>query len=334
MKNKKIYIFDSTLRDGAQAQGISFSVEDKLKICNVLDLLKVDYIEAGNPISNPKDAEFFQIAQELNLKHSKLVAFGSTRKPEINVKDDDTLKSLIDAKTKIVSLFGKGSKFQVKEILKTSLDENLKMIKESIEFLIKCGKDVIFDSEHFFDGYIEDKEYALSTLIVAKKAGAKIIVLCDTNGARLPNEIFNITKEVIKHVEGEFGIHCHNDMGLAVANSINAVEAGVTHIQGTFLGIGERCGNANLSTIIPIIKFNLDLNVLNNNSIKELTSVCRYISEVSNIKLREDLPYVGSSAFAHKGGMHIDAVGKNPKSYEHISPDLVGNSRRFLVSEV
>lgn len=329
-----IKIFDSTLRDGAQAQGISFSLEDKLKIVNVLDSIGVDYIEAGNPGSNPKDMEFFKRVRELQLKKSKLAAFGATRRPNIKVEEDKNLKNLLEANTEVVVIFGKSWDYQVTDILKTTLEENLNMISSTIKYLVSKGKEVIFDGEHYFDGYKSNKEYALSSLKVAKEAGAKTVVLCDTNGGSLPNEILEITEEALKEVGEEIGIHCHDDIGMAVANSIMAVKGGAKHIQGTFIGVGERCGNANLSSIIPTLKFKMNIDVLENDELSNLTKVARYVAEISNITLKEETPYIGNSAFAHKGGMHIDAVCKSPKSYEHINPELVGNNRRFLISEV
>jgi 2-isopropylmalate synthase len=330
----KIFILDSTLRDGAQGQGISFSLEDKLKVCKILDSLGVDYIEAGNPGSNPKDIEFFKKVKKLNLHNSKIAAFGSTRRPNIKASEDKNLKNLLDADTSVVVIFGKSWDFHVKEILRTSLEENLSMIKESIEFLVSMGKEVIFDGEHFFDGYINNKEYALDTLRVAKAAGASTVVLCDTNGGTLTNEISDIVSKVTEEIGIPVGIHCHNDIGMAVANSISAVQAGAVHVQGTFIGVGERCGNANLSAIIPTLKTKLAYDVIIDEELQSLTKVARYISEISNIPLGDDAPYVGNSAFAHKGGMHIDAVVKVPGSYEHINPEIIGNRRRFLISEV
>lgn len=333
MNNTKIFILDSTLRDGAQGQNISFSLEDKIKICRALDSIGIDYIEAGNPSSNPKDIEFFRAINELSFK-SKIVAFGSTRKPNIDVKDDKGLESLINSTSNTVTIFGKSSEFQVKEILKTSLEENLNMIDESIKYLVYNGLEVIFDAEHFFDGFKENEDYAIKTLLIAENAGAKSLVLCDTNGGTLPNEITEIVGKVKKLVKIQLGIHCHNDIGMAVANSTNAILAGVTHLQGTFLGIGERCGNTNLSSIIPTLQLKLGYKVIKDSEMKNITSIARYLGEVSNITLSDELPYVGNSAFAHKGGMHIDAVVKNSKSYEHIDPESIGNSRKLLVSEV
>ncbi|MFL0164802.1 citramalate synthase [Candidatus Clostridium helianthi] len=334
MAQNQVKIFDSTLRDGAQGQGISFSLEDKIKIVKVLDEIKVDYIEAGNPGSNPKDMEFFKRLKDVELKNAKVVAFGSTRRPKINVEDDKNLKDLLSSGADTIVVFGKSWGFQVTDIIKTSLSENVNMIKDTIEYLCVKGKEVIFDAEHFYDGYKANKEYAMATLKAAEEAGAKVVVLCDTNGGTLPQEIYNITKSIKETMKVELGIHSHDDMGMAVANSIMAVEAGASQIQGTFIGIGERCGNANLSTIIPTLKLKLGYKVLNDNELVNLTKTSRYIAEICNITLSDEDPFVGNSAFAHKGGMHIDAVTKSPKSYEHIEPELVGNKRRFLVSEV
>jgi 2-isopropylmalate synthase len=334
MNQNQVKIFDSTLRDGAQGQGISFSLEDKIKIVKALDEMQIDYIEAGNPGSNPKDMEFFRRLKDVELKNAKVVAFGSTRRPNINVEEDRNLQNLLSSGSEVIVVFGKSWDFQVTDIIKTSLDENINMIKDTIEYLCKKGKEVIFDAEHFYDGYKAKRDYAIETLKVAKEAGAKVIVLCDTNGGTLPQEIYGITKNVKEEISIEVGIHSHDDMGMAVANSVMAVEAGATQVQGTFIGIGERCGNANLSAIIPVLKLKLGYEVLNNNKLKKLTKTSRYISEICNVTLADQNPFVGNSAFAHKGGMHIDAVTKAPKSYEHIEPELVGNKRRFLVSEV
>lgn len=334
--DKKVYIFDSTLRDGSQAQGISFSVNDKIKIVKILDDLGIDYVEAGNPASNPKDAEFFQKAKsEFKLKNSRLCAFGSTRRAGCNVNDDSNLKALLAAETEVVSIFGKSWDFHVIDIIKTTLEENLKMVSESIAYLKSHNKEVIFDAEHFFDGYKNNKEYAIEVLKAAQNAGADWIVLCDTNGGTLPTEIHNVVKELNQdyHIEN-LGIHCHNDSGTAVANSIVAVEAGVRHIQGTFSGYGERCGNTNLSTIIANLSLKMGYKTIINDNISSISTVYRYINEVSNIISNDREPYVGRCAFAHKGGMHIDAVNKNPSSFEHIEPRLVGNERRVLMSEV
>ena len=334
MAQNQVKIFDSTLRDGSQGQGISFSLEDKIKIVKALDEMQIDYIEAGNPGSNPKDMEFFKRLKAVELKNAKVVAFGSTRKPNINVEDDKNLKDLLSSGADAIVIFGKSWDFQVTDIIKTSLDENIEMIKDTIKYLCKKEKEVIFDAEHFYDGYKANKDYAIATLKAAEEAGAKVVILCDTNGGTLPQEIYDITKVVKGKIAIELGIHSHDDMGMAVANSIMAVEAGAKQVQGTFIGIGERCGNANLSAIIPILKLKLGYEILNNNELVNLTKSARYIAEICNITLTDQTPFVGSSSFAHKGGMHIGAVTKAPKSYEHIEPELVGNKRRFLVSEV
>lgn len=333
--NKRVHIYDSTLRDGAQAEGISFSVTDKLKIVEKLDSLGVSYIEAGNPSSNPKDLEFFKEVKKLNLKNSKICAFGSTRRPNVKVEEDKELESLVKSDAEVLTVFGKAWSFHVEEIINTTLDENLLMIKDTIEYLKSLNKEVIFDAEHFFDGYKNDAEYALNVISTANEAGADWIVLCDTNGGTLPMEFEKILNYVIKELKfNNLGIHCHNDLGTAVANSLIAVQCGVTQVQGTFTGVGERCGNANLSTIIANLNLKMKFEAIEDKNLEKLMSVYRYISELSNVTPNKLEPYVGSCAFAHKGGMHIDAVYKNSTSFEHISPDLVGNERKILMSEV
>ncbi|WP_234123323.1 citramalate synthase [Clostridium hydrogenum] len=332
---KKVYIFDSTLRDGSQAQGISFSVLDKIKIAKKLDELGVDYIEAGNPNSNPKDREFFKEIKNIEFKNSKICAFGSTRRPNVKAEDDKNLNDLVKSGVDTISIFGKAWDFHVLDIIKTSLEENLNMISESIEYLVKQGKEVIFDAEHFFDGYKNNKEYALKVLYTAKEAGAKWLVLCDTNGGTMTAEIHDICSYLVSELEfNNLGIHCHNDCSMAVANSVTAVQDGVKHIQGTFTGFGERCGNANLSTIIANLQIKLDFKAIPEENLENLTAVYKYICEVSNVIPDDKEAYVGNFAFAHKGGMHIDAVNKNPVSFEHINPVLVGNERKILMSEV
>jgi 2-isopropylmalate synthase len=333
--SEKVFIFDSTLRDGSQAQGISFSVNDKIKIAQKLDELGIDYIEAGNPGSNPKDSEFFVKSRELRLTHSKLCAFGSTRRPHIKPEEDTSVKALVESGAQAVAIFGKTWDFHVTDIIKTTLSENLLMIKETIEYLKSLGKEVIFDAEHFFDGYKANKKYALKVITAAKDAGADWIALCDTNGGTLPSEILNIIDYLVKECGfTNLGIHCHNDAGTAVANSLTAVECGVRHVQGTFTGLGERCGNANLSTIIADLNLKMGYEAIKNANLEKLTSAYLYINEISNIIPNDREPYVGSCAFAHKGGMHIDAVKKNPVSFEHLPPETVGNERRVLMSEV
>ncbi|MDF2822285.1 MAG: putative AIPM/Hcit synthase family transferase aq [Clostridiales bacterium] len=332
---KQINIFDSTLRDGAQAEGISFSVEDKLKVVKALDELGVAYIEAGNPGSNPKDLEFFIKVKALELKNAKLTAFGSTRRRDITPEEDANVLSLLSADTKVVAIFGKSWDFHVTDIIKTSLEENLKMIQETVSFLKGKDKEVVFDAEHFFDGYKSNKEYAMNTLEAAVSGKADSLALCDTNGGCTPDEIYEITKEVVdKFKEVEVGIHCHNDSGMAVANSIMAVKAGATQVQGTYVGFGERCGNANLSSLIPTLQIKKGFHCIPEENIETLTSTAILISEIANVTLSDKEPYVGRSAFTHKAGMHIDGVNKAPHSFEHINPELVGNERRFLMSEV
>ncbi|MCX7843442.1 MAG: citramalate synthase [Clostridia bacterium] len=331
---KKIFIYDSTLRDGAQAQGISFSVEDKLKIVEALDKIGIDYIEAGNPGSNPKDLEFFERVKKLQIKNSKLVSFGSTRRVGVAVEEDANVKSLLKADTSAVAIFGKSWDFQVIEILKTTLDENLNMIYDTIAYFKKLGKEVIYDAELFFEGYKSNPEYALKTLKAAFDAGADSLVLCETTGGSFPDEIREATARCVKEFNVQIGIHCHNDSGMAVANSVIAVEAGACQVQGTINGFGERCGNANLCVIIPNLQLKLGYSCIPQEKLEEITSLSRFVNEIANVVPDERSPYVGKYAFAHKAGMHADAISKNPKSYEHIDPEFVGNERTFLMSEV
>ncbi|MFO7295437.1 MAG: citramalate synthase [Clostridia bacterium] len=330
-----MFIYDSTLRDGAQAEGISFTVGDKLKIAKKLDEFGVDYIEAGNPGSNPKDVEFFEKVKEIEFTHAKLVAFGSTRRAGIPPEDDVNLAALLRSGTAVVAIFGKSWDFHVTDVIRTTLDENLNMIYDSIAYMKQNGKEVVFDAEHFFDGYKANPDYALKTLEIAAQAGADWLVLCDTNGGSFPSEIAEIVKVVVgKFSSIPIGIHCHNDSGMAVANSIMAVEQGAVQVQGTFNGYGERCGNANLCTIIPNLQLKRNYYCVPPHSIAGLVNVSRYISEMANMAPNERDPYVGNCAFAHKGGMHVDAILKNPASFEHIPPESVGNERRILMSEV
>lgn len=332
---EKVYIFDSTLRDGSQAQGISFSVSDKIKIAKKLDDLGISYIEAGNPGSNPKDREFFERAKQIQFKNSKLCAFGSTRKPMAKVENDSNLKALISADTDVLCIFGKSWDFHVTDIIKTTLEENLNMISDSIKHLKAHNKEVIFDAEHFFDGFKNNMSYAVEVLKTAEAAGADWLVLCDTNGGTLPFEVEEIVNCLVNDYKFKnLGIHCHNDSGTAVANSLMAVKCGVRHVQGTFTGLGERCGNANLSSIIGDLSLKMGYSAILDGKLEKLMGTYRYICEVSNIVPNDRQPYVGSCAFAHKGGMHIDAVHKNPHSFEHISPEAVGNERTILMSEV
>ncbi len=336
MNAKKISILDSTLRDGSQGEGISYSVQDKINIVRALDELGVTYIEAGNPGSNPKDIEFFAEAKKLDLKNANLVAFGSTRRKDISCTEDANLTSLLAAETKYVCIFGKSWDFQVTEILRASLDENLEMIKDTVAYLTSRGRSVIFDAEHFFTGYKENPEYAMACLKAAVEGGAICLCLCETKGGTMCLECGDITKKVVERFGKavSVGIHTHNDCGLAVANSLIAVEAGATHVQGVLLGFGERTGNANLSTIIANLQLKMGCECIPSSNVKLLTPICKRVAEITNISLYPGMPYVGANAFAHKAGMHIDAVIKNPVAYEHIAPETVGNERVFLMSEV
>ena len=330
----KIDIYDSTLRDGAQAQGISYSVEDKIKIVERLDELGIRYIEAGNPGSNPKDLEFFARVRALKLNNARIIAFGSTRKVGVGVAEDGNVQSLLQAGTSAIAIFGKSWDYQVTDILRTTLAENLLMIGDTIRHLKQNGMEVVFDAEHFFDGYKANPDYALQTLAAAADAGADCLCLCDTNGGAFPDEVFEITRTVASRFKTAIGIHCHNDGEMAVANSVAAVRAGATQVQGTINGIGERCGNANLCSILPNLQLKLGFDCIAPERMEHLTSVAHFINEIANITPNEKAPYVGSHAFAHKGGMHIDAVNKSPTSYEHIDPERVGNRRSILMSEV
>ncbi len=333
---KKISILDSTLRDGSQGEGISYSVQDKLNIVLALDELGVSFIEAGNPGSNPKDMEFFAEVKKLKLQNSKIVAFGSTRRKDLACAEDSNLQSLLAADTEYVCIFGKTWDFQVTDIIHASLEENLEMIKDTVAFLTAKNKKVIFDAEHFFTGYKANPEYAIKALDAAVAGGAICLSLCETKGGAMPGECSSAVSEVFKKFGSsvDVGIHTHNDCGLAVANSLIAVENGATHVQGVLLGFGERTGNANLSTIIADLQLKLGYECIPKENIKLLTPICKRVAEITNISLEAGMPYVGASAFAHKAGMHIDAVIKNPFAYEHIEPETVGNERIFLMSEV
>ncbi|MGI6161450.1 MAG: citramalate synthase [Christensenellales bacterium] len=330
----KLEIFDSTLRDGAQSAGISFSVFDKLNIVKALDEFGIAYIEAGNPGSNPKDIEFFRLASNLRLKNSRLCAFGSTRRKGIKAQDDANLVSLLDAGTESVAIFGKSWTLHAERILNITPEENLDLVGDTIAYIKSRGRVAIFDAEHFFDGYADDPGYAMRVLKVAAQAGADVLCLCDTNGGASPLDVFNATKEVVSAFPDlRVGIHCHNDIGCAVASSMMAAEAGAVHIQGTFAGIGERCGNTDLSVFIPNMQLKRGAKCVNGD-LTSLSDTLIRISEISNMTVPANKPYTGSSAFAHKGGMHIDAVTKLPRSFEHVEPSLVGNARSFLMSEV
>ncbi len=330
----EIVLYDTTLRDGAQGEGISFSVVDKLKIAEKLDELGIHYIEGGWPGSNPKDIEFFSAARELKFTHAELVAFGATRRPNSEAGSDGNLLALAKAGVKIATLVGKSSGIQVIQSLETTLEENLKMIADSIRYLKSRKLRVFFDAEHFFDGFKVNPSYALETLEVAATAGAEAIILCDTNGGSLPEEIQGGVKAARKVVSVTIGIHTHNDSELAVANSLTAVNAGATQIQGTINGYGERCGNANLCSIIPALKLKMGIDCISDAQLATLTEVSRFVSEMANLPPNVFLPYVGGSAFSHKGGLHVSALGKWDASYQHIDPAKVGNVKRVLVSEL
>ena len=328
---KKLTILDSTLRDGTQGEGISLSEDDKIKIIHALDEIGIDFIEAGNPASNPKDSELFRKLKNEKLKHSMICAFGSTRRKGVKTADDWAIKALEAADTPAVSIVGKASKKQVTDIIRTTPEENLDMVRETIGYFKAIGRFVIFDAEHFFDAYREDADYAKSVIEAASKAD--IICLCDTNGGSYTEDIYSTVTEMRESFpECSFGVHCHNDCGLAIASSMRAVDAGAVHVQGTYLGFGERCGNTNLSTLIANLSLKRNIDCIED--LRLLTPTARRIADVANYTLPGSRPYVGRSAFAHKGGMHIDAVNKESSSFEHVSPETVGNHRRFLISEM
>jgi 2-isopropylmalate synthase len=331
--SSKVEIFDSTLRDGAQARGINYSLSDKLQMLKLLDSLGVDYIEAGNPASNPKERQFFEEAVKVKLRHAKLVAFGSTRRKNTPVESDLGVKALMDAGTGAVAVFGKSWDLHATEVIGTTLEENLSMIYDTLKFLKDNGKEVIFDAEHFFDGYKANPIYAIDVIKTACRAGADVIVLCETNGGTMPEELITAVQASLAAVDTKLGIHAHNDTDLAVANSIMAVQLGACHVQGTLLGYGERSGNARLSSIIPNLQLKLGYDCIGEN-IQKLYAISREAAEITNLPFDETLPYVGRNAFAHKGGMHIDGLCKAKGSFEHIEPSVVGNSREFLLSEV
>ena len=331
---RKIKLYDTTLRDGAQSEGIAYSLMDKVQIAEKLDSLGVNYIEGGWPGSNPKDMHFFKRLHKKRLDYAQLVAFGSTRKAGISASRDKNLQAILKCEAKIVTLFGKTWALHVKSVLRTTPQENLKMISDSIRFLVKRKLVVFYDAEHFFDAYRENPVYALDCLKVAEEAGASFLVLCDTNGGTITSQVSRVIHELKPKVNTGLGIHCHNDAGLAVANSLLAVEAGCDMVQGTINGYGERCGNADLISIIANLKIKLGFDCISDERVKKLTEVSYFVSEISNMRHMNNQPYVGNSAFAHKGGVHINAIMKNPKSYEHINPELVGNRRRILVSEL
>lgn len=331
--NGDISVFDTTLRDGTQGEGISLSAEDKIKIARRLDQLGVHYIEGGNPGSNSKDIEFFARAKELKL-NAKITAFGSTRRKNSLAEHDTSLLRIVESGVQAATLVGKSWDFHVHTALQTTLEENLAMIYDSFAFLKRNGLEAIYDAEHFFDGFKHNPDYALAALKQAQEAGADWIVLCDTNGGTLPNEISEIVSRVRSELHAPIGIHTHNDCELAVANTLAAVAAGARQVQGTINGYGERCGNANLCSIIPNLQLKMQYRCLADEQLQQLTSVARYVSEIANAHMPVGQPYVGNAAFAHKGGIHVSAIMKDSKTYEHIAPELVGNKQRILVSEL
>ena len=328
-----VELYDTTLRDGAQSEGISFSVVDKLHIARKLDELGIHFIEGGWPGSNPKDAEFFERAKDLKLKNARIAVFGSTRRRGLKAEDDNNLTMLVKAGVQAATIVGKSSDLQVVNVLKATLDENLSMIADSIRYLKSKGMAVFLDAEHFFDGFKHNPEYALKTLEVAAESGADCLVLCDTNGGALPEEITAAVKKAAKATKVTLGIHCHNDGGLAVANTLAAVAAGAIQVQGTINGLGERCGNADLCTIIPALKLKMGIDCISDAQLASLTEVAHYISELANIAPDPFAPYIGASAFSHKAGYHMDGINKWPDAYQHIDPAKVGNRQRTVVSD-
>ncbi len=334
MKENFVEIYDTTLRDGAQGEGLAYSVEDKIKIALALDEIGVAFIEGGWPGANPKDVEFFERAKSMRLNAAQLAAFGSTRRANAVAADDAVVQGLLAAETPVVTIFGKSWDFHVDVALKTTLEENLRMIADTVSHLKHCGRRVLYDAEHFFDGFRANSEYALDTLAAAVQAGAETIILCDTNGGSLPDRIAEIVALVrARFPDVKLGIHCHNDSELAVANSLAAVEAGATHVQGVFNGYGERCGNANLCSVIPNLELKMNRRCLPDGKLKLLTHTSRYINEVANLVPNERAAFVGRSAFAHKGGVHVSAVARAKETYEHIHPEDVGNETRVLISD-
>lgn len=329
-----VEIYDCTLRDGTQGEGVAFSVEDKLRVTVKLDELGVHYVEGGWPGSNPRDAGYFERAKDLELKNAKVAAFGMTRRSSLAAEDDPNLKALLDAETPVTTVVGKTWTLHVYDVLRTTLDQNLSMIQDSLAYLKAHGKLVVYDAEHFYDGYRADPEYALETLRAAQAGHADVIVLCDTNGGSMPWEIEEVTRVVGRQIDVPLGVHTHDDSGLGVANALAAVRAGAVHVQGTMNGYGERVGNANLCSIIPDLKLKMGLDCISDEQLRKLTETSRYVSELANLAHDHRQAYVGGSAFAHKGGIHVAAVMRNEYSYQHIDPALVGNQKRVLVSDL
>jgi 2-isopropylmalate synthase len=330
----RISVYDTTLRDGSQGEGINFSLQDKLLLTRRLDELGIDFIEGGYPLSNPKDFEYFQEVRKLSLRHARIAAFGMTRRKGVSAAEDTCLKALLESEAPIITIVGKTWDLHVRDVLNTTLEENLRMIADSVAHCKAAGREVFYDAEHFFDGLRQNADYALQTLRAAQDAGASVIILCDTNGGTLPEEIADGVARARRALHAELGIHCHNDCEVGVANTLAAVAQGANQIQGTINGIGERCGNADLVSIIANLALKRGHDLLQPGSLARLTEVSRYVYEIANMNFRADQPFVGTSAFAHKGGMHTHAIARNPVSYEHIDPETVGNERRILVSEL
>lgn len=337
----EVYLFDTTLRDGAQGENINFTAEDKLKIAKKLDEFGVHYIEGGWPGSNPKDTIFFEKARDIEFKNSKLTAFGATRRAGMSVEEDPSIQAIFKSGAPAVTLFGKTWDLHVEKIMGNTLAENLKMITESVSYFKENGREVVYDAEHFFDGYKDNREYALETLCAAYEGGASFLTLCDTNGGTMPYEVGEIvldsidyfTKKYGKDSSFKFGIHAHNDSGVAVANTIEAVRSGAVMVQGTINGYGERCGNADLTSIIPVLAIKMKKNAISDENLKMLKKVSRFVSETANITPLNNRPFVGKSSFAHKGGVHVSAVQKDARAYEHMLPEIVGNERRVIISD-
>lgn len=335
---RSIQIYDTTLRDGTQGEGVSLSLQDKLQITRRLAEIGMDYIEGGYPLSNEKDAEYFRLAQDLKLQTAKVVAFGMTRRRGMTAAEDPGMQALIKAGSPACTVVGKTWDFHVLEVLRVTLDENLDMIRDSVQFLKGCGREVIYDAEHFFDGWKANPAYASMTIQAAAEAGAGLVVLCDTNGGTLPEQISESTRTARQTLEKfgvEVGIHCHNDCDLAVANSLAAIDAGAVQVQGTINGVGERCGNADLISVVSNLALKKQgYRVLGGRTLEHLTELSRYVYDTANLNRRNSQPFVGQSAFAHKGGMHVHAIARATSSYEHMDPSLVGNERRILISEL
>ena len=331
---RRIEIYDTTLRDGTQGEGFNLSLEDKLHIAKRLDELGVDYVEGGFPLSNPKDAAFFQEIRKTRLAHAKISAFGMTRRRGVKAEEDPGMKALLEAETPAVTLVGKSSEYQAKAVLSVTGEENIQMISDSVKLMRQAGRQVVYDAEHFFDTFKTNPKYAMQTLLAAQEAGAAVLVLCDTNGGTMPEQIAEAVAAVKSQTSTRIGIHTHNDAGVAIANAIAAIRAGASHAQGTINGVGERCGNMDLIPLIANLRLKYQLDCLAPDTLQRLTETSRYVYETANMNLVSGQPYVGPSAFAHKGGMHVHAVQKDVSTYEHIAPETVGNSRRILISEM